>query len=241
MLVSEEFSPGALQGEKREIRFPYPTTAGVEIDVVAEAVFDGRHWVVNMQDVKPVPAPTVPVGPLGTPVPTGTNPLAPKNWVGTWVLLGLRLVQDDMVPFGDVVRPSVLDDFRCSAETYASIRAQSNGMVQSIAQMLREAARRGDTVVSKVVSKSSRPGTVPSMRPRKANLDDLADRCKSLVMQMAAMLDDGPIPPGTLQELQKSYSALQTEMDGVRAQFDSIDSNLSMMRGVIIESVMSDE
>lgn len=159
-------------------------------------------------------------------------------------LLGVWFEIDDRTPFGDAVAAKLPSGasanglWNVSQATYAALAAQSPGMVSSVCTILKQADKEGRDVVTGIVSANTRRGAATSPRPKRANLDDLQQRCRNLIVQIATLSDDGPLSEGAVKELSKTYAALQAERDEAFAAFAEIDGCLSIGRAIVIESTM---
>lgn len=161
--------------------------------------------------------------------------LVPADTIYT--LFGVRFVMDTSVPEGDVVAtPGVVASplWRISPESFAALKAKSNGMQQSIVQIIKQRGGEGATVVAGVVTQNTRRGPA-APKARHSNLDDLSGRAKALIVQIGTLLDAGPIPDGQMAEISQTYAGLQAEYDRVLEQLAEVQEHVSMARGLVIE------
>lgn len=99
-----------------------------------------------------------------------------------------------------------------------------------------ETGRTGGITVARAVVKENlrRP---PSTSYAVADLSPLVTRAHHLVVQIASR-DDWP--PGQRDQLLKSYAAIVDELLGVKDQMDEIEGHLSVIRGQLMHSAMSE-
>lgn len=160
------------------------------------------------------------------------------SWRTEHTMMGLIFAIDDATPFGDVVLDPVdLKAWLISSETWSSLTLRSPGIKQSVCQIIRNAQSQGSRLVKGVVSPGGRRGQQVSQRPRRG-MDDLAERARGLMVQIATLSDAGPIPDGQMSEITKTYAALQGELDDVKAHLAEIEENLSIGRAIIFEYTM---
>lgn len=155
------------------------------------------------------------------------------------VLMGLKFAIVDTTPFGDaVLSPSDNLCWEVSAETWERLSQRSNGMKHGVVQMIRNAQSGGERLVKGIVQPGARRGQVVAQRPRRSNIDGLAERARGLMVQIATLSDAGPIPDGQMKEITKTYASLQTELDEVKGALAEIEENLSIGRAIIFEYTM---
>ena len=162
-------------------------------------------------------------------------------------LFGERFVIDSTpgsVPMGDVVWVKAAQGQPFSGawlihpESWAELNRKSNGMKHSLVQIIASARKEGRTVVAGVVVHNGKK-PAPAQKKRHANLDEMSDRAKGLIVQIGTLLDAGPIPDGTMAEISQTYAALQTEYERLMEQMGEIETHLSMARGLVIEYATS--